>query len=302
LAIGNNIRKRLINYGYLQHIFNANNYKHILKKGKQEEFKSENDYLEYEAELLNNFYDFAGIARVNMAGQKEEFELFKSDKRFADLSLIDKIEKLRANCRLAFGKIYERLAIDILKYVFSKENVKYNNSNGRNIIDLSFTGDKKIFDIEIFSDKYNKFVGADVKYCTKYFNAKYDGKNIFYNTCFTKDKLLEMAKFHEKQDNNSFIDKSYLLVIVPTMTLTSEDYKDYKRFVDPGNVSVNDFMFVVYLDKFITDSGNLIQNIDDYIMLLPKSMWKDGKKVYGINRDTDAVHTISEFVDDVINK
>ena len=302
MAIGNNIRKRLINYGYVQHIFDANDYKHILKEGEQEEFKSENDYLEYETELLNKFYDFARIARVNIAAQKKEFELFKSDNRFANLSLIDKIEKLKANCRLSFGKIYECLAIDILKYVFLKENVGYINSNGRNIIDLSFGGDKKIFDIGIFSDKYNKLVGADVKYCTKYFNAERDGKNIFYNTCFTKDKLLEMAKFYEKQDSNNFIDKSYLLVIVPTMTLTFNTYKSYKRFVDPGKVSVNDFMFVVYLDKFITDSGDLIQNIDDYITLLPRNMWRNGEKVYGINRDTDAVHTISDFVDNVINK
>ena len=300
MSVGKSVRDRLINYGHIRHEFEGNDYKHCYKElqpnGKiKVNVKSDEDYIEYKNYLVDMFYNLAKIANVDIAAQTKAFEAFENDKRFYDLSLNKKIDKLKANCRLAFGKIYEYLSIGILNGPFRK-NAKYNNSDGKNIIDLTFSGDKKIFDIGIFSNKYQKYVGADVKYCTNFFKKN----NIIYNTCLTKEKIINMATFHTKQNKAVFISKSYMLAIVPTMVF--KEYEDYKAkdadvYVDIKNIDFDDFIFVVDLSKLIKADNNLVDNIDDYIEFV---MTKKDKKIYGIKIDSDAVYRISEFVDDVL--
>jgi hypothetical protein len=200
---------------------------------------------------------------------------------------------VEANVRVAFGAVYEYIAMETLKNWYGL-TVEYNNSRG-NYIDLSEGEEKRVFDIKV-KNKNGLWLGFDVKCCTNY-----DKDNdSFYNTAFNDHKLRNMAKFFT-QDVNNFVNHSFVFAFVPGRINYTYKFMGEKYDINYQKSTIDDFVFIVDLNDFITVSysntygcwqtmhGN---NYNNVIKALPPQM----EGAVGIKYNIPAIYTVQDFI------
>lgn len=236
--------------------------------------------------LTNLFNKLAACAHVNSNSQQQQLNRYKASKKFS-------AEGMEANVRVAFGAVYEYIAMETLKNWYGL-SVEYNNSTG-NYIDLSVGEEKRVFDIKAQTNN-GLWLGFDVKCCTNYDSTN----DVFYNTAFHETKLRNMAKFFT-QDVNNFVNHSFVFAFVPGRLNYNYKFMGEKYDINYTKQTIDDFVFIIDLNNFITVKYNNIygwqttlgNNYNVITRCLPPQM----HGAVGIKYNIPAVYTVQDFID-----